>query len=148
MRQALIVALCSALLLLAGCAWLDRITGADGKSGGPGQPKSTLQVIEEGVGTAPLYGGLVSGILGIFGTVYNGIRAKRLGTEAAVAQQQADEKGKMLLSVIDGVEDVKAKLKSGEYAEAINDLLRAKAAAYQVYEQINAEVRAFRGQAA
>jgi hypothetical protein len=148
MRPYLMCALCSVLILLAGCAWLDRITGADGKSGGPGQPKSTIQIIEEGVGTVPLYGGIASGILGIFGTVYNGIRAKKLGTEAAVAQQTADEKGKMLLAVIDGVEDVKSQIDGGKYAEAMNSLLRAKAAAYQVYTQVNAEVRAFRGQPA
>ncbi len=65
-----------AIFCWSGAACLDSFTGADGRTGGPGQPKSTLQIVEDSVGTIPLYGGIVSGILGIFGTVYNGLRAK------------------------------------------------------------------------
>jgi hypothetical protein len=143
-RRTVIFVLCCGVFALSGCAWLDKVTGADGKSGGAGQKKSSIQVLEDTVGAVPLYGGIASSILGVFGTVYNGIRAKKLGTTAAVAQQEADEKGKMLLAVIDGVEDVKAQIEGGKYAEAINGLLRSKAAAYTLYNEIRAEVVAFR----
>jgi hypothetical protein len=161
MRQVRPYVLCCLLLVLSGCAWLDRITGADGKSGGPGQPKTALSIATDAVGAVPIYGGIIASILGIFGTAYNGIRAKKLGTQAAVAQQTADDKGAKLLAVIDGaeaakdeiaaifekfktIEEVKAFIASGGIGTALTDVLREVAAAHNLYLKLKAEVNAFR----
>ena len=132
------------LLVLSGCSLIDQFTGADGKTGGPGQPKSGIQLVQHFVDQVPIYGGLAAGLLGMFGTVYNGLRAKKLGTQAAVAQQEADAKGAKLLACIDGVEAVKAEVGDGKYAEAVNDVMREVAGLHGLYADLKAEVNAFR----
>ena len=118
MKWILILILC---LTLIGCATLDKIVNSGSEIAD--QAKDVVAVI------APNTNWAVTGLtalVAVFGFYKKWRANQKLGV------------------VIEGVEKVKSGIAEGKYAEAVNDILRNVAVAYNLYPEIKADVKKIR----